>query len=317
MFSGLDMRLGRAHLLLLLGLLEALEQIMDTDEIYERLDDAQDDRSLMTGQVNLLRKDRRAHARTTILMESEARASREAWKIALKRTTRSTPATTTTPTTFVTDDQLKRLIDQGVVDALAARDADRSQNGEDSHDSGMSVRRQAPIALNTHVKTAGHDVAYAMTWTNLKNKMTNKYCPRGEIKKLEVEMWNLKVKGTDVTEAQKPENRKKNKDVGGMIRKDILKEKLKPRADGTLCLNGRSWLPCYGDLRTLIMHESHKLKYSIHPSFDKMYQDMKLLYWWPNMKADIATYVSKCLTCLRVKAEHQKPSGFMVQTENS
>ncbi|GKB24411.1 putative reverse transcriptase domain-containing protein, partial [Tanacetum coccineum] len=59
--------------------------------------------------------------------------------------------------------------------------------------------------------------------------------------------------------------------------------------DGTLCLNGRSWLPCYGDLRTVIMHESHKSKYSIHPSSDKMYQDMKKLYWWPNIKADIAT----------------------------
>ncbi|GJR03477.1 putative reverse transcriptase domain-containing protein [Tanacetum coccineum] len=116
------------------------------------------------------------------------------------------------------------------------------------------------------------------------------------------------------TEAQKPENLK-NKDVGGMIGKDILKEKLEPHADGTLCLNGRSWLPCYGDLRTVIMHESHKSKYSIHPGSDKMYQDMKKLYWWPNMKADIATYVSKCLTCAKVKAEHQRPSGLLVQPE--
>ncbi|GKA21792.1 putative reverse transcriptase domain-containing protein, partial [Tanacetum coccineum] len=90
-------------------------------------------------------------------------------------------------------------------------------------------------------------------------------------------------------------------------------ERLEPRADGTLCLHGRSWLPCYGDLRSVIMHESHKLKYSIHPSSEKMYQDMKKLYWWPNMKADIATYVSKCLTCARVKAEHQRPSGLLVQ----
>ncbi|GKB28015.1 putative reverse transcriptase domain-containing protein [Tanacetum coccineum] len=93
----------------------------------------------------------------------------------------------------------------------------------------------------------------------------------------------------------------------------IRTEKLEPRADGTLCLNGRSWLPCYGDLRTVIMHESHKSKYSIHPGSDKMYQDMKKLYWWPNMKADIATYVSKCLTCAKVKAEHQRPSGLLVQ----
>ncbi|GJT33688.1 putative reverse transcriptase domain-containing protein [Tanacetum coccineum] len=76
-----------------------------------------------------------------------------------------------------------------------------------------------------------------------------------------------------------------------------------------------SWLPCYGDLRTVIMHESHKSKYSIHPGSDKMYQDIKKLYWWPNMKANIATYVSKCLTCAKVKAEHKRPSGLLVQPE--
>nr|GEV86829.1 putative reverse transcriptase domain-containing protein [Tanacetum cinerariifolium] len=113
-------------------------------------------------------------------------------------------------------------------------------------------------------------------------------------------------------EALKPENLE-NEDVGGMIRKDIPKEKLEPRTDGTLCINGRSWLPCYGDLRSVVMHESHKLKYSIHPSSEKMYQDMEKLYWWPNIKANIATCVSKCLTCAKVKAEHQKPSGLLVQ----
>ncbi|GJW22346.1 putative reverse transcriptase domain-containing protein [Tanacetum coccineum] len=172
---------------------------------------------------------------------------------------RSTPATTTTTTTPMTDAQLKALIDQGVTDALAACDADRSQNGKDSYDSRTGVRRQAPLARectypdfmkykplyfkgtkgvieltqwfkrmetvfrissytvenqikfatctllgsaltwwNSHVRTVGHNVTYAMTWTNLKKKMIDKYCPRGEIKKLEVEMWNLKVKGTNV-----------------------------------------------------------------------------------------------------------------------
>nr|GFA87777.1 reverse transcriptase domain-containing protein [Tanacetum cinerariifolium] len=77
--------------------------------------------------------------------------------------------------------------------------------------------------------------------------------------------------------ALKPENLNAE-DVGGMLKKDLPKEKLKPRADGTLCLNNRSWVPCFGDLRTLIMHESHKSKYSIHPGSDKMYQDRQKSY---------------------------------------
>ncbi|GKB96339.1 putative reverse transcriptase domain-containing protein [Tanacetum coccineum] len=69
------------------------------------------------------------------------------------------------------------------------------------------------------------------------------------------------------------------------------------------------------NLRALIMHESHKSKYSIHPGSNKMYLDMKKLYWWPNMKADNATYISKCLTYSKVNAKHQKPSGLLVQPE--
>nr|GEU99559.1 hypothetical protein [Tanacetum cinerariifolium] len=66
---------------------------------------------------------------------------------------------------------------------------------------------------------------------------------------------------------------------------------------------------------TLIMHDSHKSKYSIHPGSDKMYQDLKKLYWWPNMTAKISTYVSKCLTCAKVNAEYHKPSSLLVQPE--
>ncbi|GJR73382.1 putative reverse transcriptase domain-containing protein [Tanacetum coccineum] len=348
------------------------------------------------------------------------------------------------------------------------------------HISGCAIENQVKFATctllgvaltwwNGHVRTLGHDAAYAMTWGTFKKKLSDKYCPNGEIKKLEIELWNLKVKGNDVaaytqrfqelalmctkfladetakidkyigglpdnihgnvmsarpktldfaielandlmdqklrtyaerqndnkrkaddlsrnhhqqqqhkkkrcqpgqrrwlellsdydydihyhpgkenavanalsrkewskplrvralvmtirlnlpkqilkaqTEALKPENLIAE-DVGGMLRQDLTKERLKPYVDGTLCLNNKSWLLCYGDLRTLVMHESHKSKYSIHPGLDKMYQDLKQLYWWPNMKANIATYVSKCLTCAKVKEEHQKPSGLLVQ----
>ncbi|GKD31075.1 putative reverse transcriptase domain-containing protein [Tanacetum coccineum] len=94
------------------------------------------------------------------------------------------------------------------------------------------------------------------------------------------------------TEARKEENYA-TEDLRGMFKK------LEPRADGTLCLKNRSWIPCFGNLRALIMHESHKSKYSIHLGSEKMYHDLKKLYWWPNMKVEIATYVSKCLTYIK------------------
>ncbi|GKE15661.1 reverse transcriptase domain-containing protein [Tanacetum coccineum] len=179
--------------------------------------------------------------------------------MALKRATRSNTALETTTTTTVTNAQLQAMIDQGVIAALAARVANRSTNGDDSHVSGTGVRRTERVARectypdfmkcqplnfkgtevvveliqwfekmetvfsiincsvenqikfstctlfagaltwwNSHVRTVGHDVAYAMTWTDLKKKMTDKYCLRVEIKKLEAELWNLKLKGTDV-----------------------------------------------------------------------------------------------------------------------
>nr|GEW76717.1 reverse transcriptase domain-containing protein [Tanacetum cinerariifolium] len=97
-----------------------------------------------------------------------------------------------------------------------------------------------------------------------------------------------------------------NEDLHGMI------NKLESHADRTLCLNNRSWILCFGDLRALIMHESHKSKYSIHPRSDKMYQDLKKLYWWPSIKAEIATYVSKCLTCAKVKPRWDYDPGKLL-----
>ncbi|GKA06793.1 putative reverse transcriptase domain-containing protein [Tanacetum coccineum] len=95
----------------------------------------------------------------------------------------------------------------------------------------------------------------------------------------------------------------------------LIKQIFKFRPDGTRCFGNRVWLPQFSGLMDLVMYESHKSKYSIHSGSDKMYQDLKPLYWWPNMKADIATYVSKCLTCAKVKDEHQKPFGSLQQLE--
>ncbi|GJS13819.1 putative reverse transcriptase domain-containing protein [Tanacetum coccineum] len=154
-----------------------------------------------------------------------------------KRTTRASPATTTIPTsTPVTDAQLRALIERGVAAVLAEHDVDRQQKkwrmtSHDFRDTGTegvvrliqwlekmesvfhisnyTIACQVKFATctlqgnaltwwNSHVQVVGHDIAYSMPWKTLKKMMIDKYCPRSEIKKLETEMWNLKVKGTDV-----------------------------------------------------------------------------------------------------------------------
>ncbi|GJX40904.1 putative reverse transcriptase domain-containing protein, partial [Tanacetum coccineum] len=145
-----------------------------------------------------------------------------------KRIARASPATTTTPTsTPDTDAQLRTLIERGVDVVLVERDADKSKNSNDNHDSGTGRRRQVSVVQkmefvfhisnctvacqvkfatctlqgnaltwwNSHVRAVRHDVAYAMPWKTLKKMMTDKYCLRCEIKKLETEMWNLKYVG--------------------------------------------------------------------------------------------------------------------------
>ncbi|GJY97728.1 putative reverse transcriptase domain-containing protein, partial [Tanacetum coccineum] len=222
----------------------------DTDKIYTRLDDEQSERQLMAGRFNMLYRDRRAHACTARLMEAEARITTGSdyratssgpqetggdYKDAGGRPHETGAVHRGTDTAEKTSDLDDRaLIDQGVADALVARDIDRSRNDDDSHNSGMGSRRTKRTAREctytdflkcqpmnfkvenqvkfstctlhgvaltwwkSHVKTVGQDGAHNMPWNTLMKMMTAKYCPRNEIKKLEMKIWELKVKGTNL-----------------------------------------------------------------------------------------------------------------------
>ncbi|GJU34835.1 putative reverse transcriptase domain-containing protein [Tanacetum coccineum] len=205
-----------------------------------------------------------------------------------RRTTRlnpeTTPAATAATTTTVTNAQLQAMIDQGITAVLAAA-RDANTNGVDSYNSrtgtegvveltqwiekmeimfrisNYSVENQIKFSTctllgndltwwNSYVRTVGNDIAYAMTWTKMKKKMTDTYCPRTEIKKLEVELWELKVKGTDVIGYNQrfqelallcgrmfpEESDKIEKYVGGlpdMIRRSVVASKPKTMQEAT------------------------------------------------------------------------------------
>ncbi|KAI3676284.1 hypothetical protein L1987_85889 [Smallanthus sonchifolius] len=90
---------------------------------------------------------------------------------------------------------------------------------------------------------------------------------------------------------------------------------LETKANGLLYYLDRIWIPYRDDLRIFLMNESHKTQYSVYPGADKMYMGLRQQYWWHDMKKDIVLFVAKCLTCSKVKAEHQKPSGLLEQPE--
>ncbi|GJY05869.1 putative reverse transcriptase domain-containing protein, partial [Tanacetum coccineum] len=167
-------------------------------------------------RVKTLVDDSQYHYETARLLDQEALVSREAWghsmemlqpdcmrlaEIAALRTFDHTRQEQLMQTlTLMQSLQGKAMIDQGVTAALAARDANRA--GDDSHTSGTGIRRterMETVSTSVFQRIVGHDDAYVMTWTELKKKMADKYCPRNVMKKLEAELWNLEVQGTDVT----------------------------------------------------------------------------------------------------------------------
>ncbi|KAJ9541625.1 LOW QUALITY PROTEIN: hypothetical protein OSB04_028131 [Centaurea solstitialis] len=116
--------------------------------------------------------------------------------------------------------------------------------------------------------------------------------------KSEIKEWQEK--------ASKVENLKSERMVGFL-------DTLVTDTEGLKCFGNRIWIPKLGDLRKKILVEAHKSKYSVHPGTNKMYHGLRQSYWCPGMKKDIAYFVERCVTCLQVKIEHQRPYGKLQQ----
>ncbi|GKB68977.1 putative reverse transcriptase domain-containing protein, partial [Tanacetum coccineum] len=188
------------------------------------------------------------------------------------------PSPTATTTTSITNSQLQAMIDQGVTAALAARDANR--NGDDSHTSGTVMMLPSNVL--------GRSEGMKMT-----DNAPILALPEGS--EDFIAYCDASKKGLGACHG-KPEYIQ-NKDVGGNVVGKRLKieairmEKLEPREDGTLCLNDRSWLPYYGDLRTVIMHEC-----SEHQRPSGLLVQPKIPEWkWDNITIDFVTKHPKTL----------------------
>ncbi|GKE61948.1 putative reverse transcriptase domain-containing protein, partial [Tanacetum coccineum] len=168
----------------------------NTQDLYALLEDAQDSKSRISQRVDmdsqrvdLLMRDRMTLQETVWMVDEEAYASREAWAYSIGLSIPDT-ATAVKYSHSDTASDMRREMNDMQAELLALREQQKR------------ARRQGPEARILDHQDASGDAdspeAYAMTWEVLKKKMTYKYCSQGEIKKLEIELWNLKVKGNDV-----------------------------------------------------------------------------------------------------------------------
>jgi hypothetical protein len=106
-------------------------------------------------------------------------------------------------------------------------------------------------------------------------------------------------------------------DKGVQVIKDMLNQKVDKykyfRQDnkGVLWFEDRLVVPKNPELKKKILDEAHLSKFSMYPGSNKMYHDLRSLYWWTRMKREIAKYVSECDTCQRIKASHLKVAGTL------
>ncbi|GJV38083.1 putative reverse transcriptase domain-containing protein [Tanacetum coccineum] len=167
----------------------------ETTIMYGIMEDARDDRSQLRGRVNLLYRDRPVHRRLAVMIEREAKIACEAWGLSMDASDYARSDVMSLRTTVVAQSALISELQsadhrrQRVISELLASDHKRQVQ--------LTKTLRLLKGLQTQMTTTP-EAAHAMPWRTLKKIMTGKYCPRGEIKKLEFEMWNLKVKGNDV-----------------------------------------------------------------------------------------------------------------------
>ncbi|KAI3821562.1 hypothetical protein L1987_09130 [Smallanthus sonchifolius] len=129
------------------------------------------------------------------------------------------------------------------------------------------------------------------------NVVANALSRKERVKTLRVRTLGLTIHTNLTTQIRMAQQEAlKEKNIQNEALRGMIKQ-LESKSDDTLYFMNRIWVTRFGDLRELVMDEAHKSRYPIHPGSDKMYKDVKELYWWPNMKREIAIYVGKCLTC--------------------
>ena len=109
------------------------------------------------------------------------------------------------------------------------------------------------------------------------------------------------------------EAQKKDKNIYAIISQIGNGKEIEFTVNGNRVLyyKDRVCVPDDNDLRKAILEEAHSGSFAIHPGSTKMYQDLKMSFWWSGMKRDVSEFVTKCLVCQRVKAKHQVPSGLL------
>ncbi|KAH9705011.1 Endonuclease [Citrus sinensis] len=122
---------------------------------------------------------------------------------------------------------------------------------------------------------------------------------RGTYMPLLIELRSLGVESEDL------QLLKLKEDVQKGLRTDFA-----VRDDGVLVMGNRLCVPDIKELKKEIMEEAHCSAYAMHPGSTKMYRTLRDHYWWQGMKREIAEFVSRCLVCQQIKAEHQRPAGF-------